>query len=110
MRQSHTAIIERDVTWEGKFETEPYETGWASEAIYFVRVLEKDGQMGRGHAKPQISPDGTHWADEGTLMGFQESKDVAFVRIARFGTFVRLVGELPSGTTAKVIVYLTLKS
>jgi hypothetical protein len=110
MRQSHTAIIERDVTWTGKFETEPYEVGWASEAIYFVRVLEKDGQVGRGHAKPQISPDGMHWCDEGTLMGFQESKDVAFVRIARFGTYLRLVGELPPGTTAKVIVYLTLKS
>jgi len=98
------------VTWNGTFETEPYEAGWASEAIYFVRILEKDGQVGRGHAKPQISPDGMHWRDEGTLMGFQESKEVAYVRVARFGNYLRLVGELPPGTTAKVIVYLTLKS
>ena len=110
MRHSHTAIIERDVTWSGKFETEPYEAGWASEAIFFVRILEKEGQVGRGHAKPQISPDGMHWCDEGTLMGFQESKDIAFVRITRFGTYLRLVGELPPGTIVKVIVYLTLKS
>ena len=110
MRQSHTAIIERDVTWEGKFETEPYEAGWASEAIYFVRILEKKGALGRGHGKPQLSPDGMHWCDEGTLMGFRDDIDVAFVRIARFGTFLRLVGELPPGASAKVIVYLTLKS
>ncbi len=110
MRHSHTAIIERDVTWEGRFETEFYEVGWASEAIYFVRVLEVEGAIGRGHAKPQISPDGVHWADEGTLMGFLDSREVAFVRVARFGNYLRLVGELPPGTKARVIVYLSLKS
>lgn len=43
MRQSHTAIVERDVLWSGTFETEPYEAGWAGEAIFFF-----------AHSKPPV--------------------------------------------------------
>ena len=39
MRESHTAVVERNVVLEGPFATEPYEVAWASEAIYFLRVL-----------------------------------------------------------------------
>jgi len=39
MRQSHTAVIERNVEWTASFTTEPYETAWATEAIFFVRIL-----------------------------------------------------------------------
>ena len=110
MRHSHTAIIERDVTWSGKFETEPYEAGWASEAIFFVRILEKEGQVGRGHAKPQISPDGMHWCDEGASVEFGGDADVVFVRVRHFGTYLRLTGEVPADASVRVLVYLTLKS
>ena len=110
MRQSHTAVIERDVTWTGQFETEPYEAGWAAEAIYFVRFLEKEGDIPRGHARVQLSPDGMHWCDEGTLMEFRGDGDVAFVRVNCFGAYLRLVGEFPADTSARVVVYLALKS
>ncbi len=38
MKQSHTTVLERNTEWSGRFETEPYEVGWASEAIFFARV------------------------------------------------------------------------
>ena len=34
VRRSYTAIVERNVRWEGEFATEPYEAAWASEAIF----------------------------------------------------------------------------
>jgi hypothetical protein len=42
MRQSFTAVVERNVTWQGEFAVEPYEAAWATEAIYFVRVLDAE--------------------------------------------------------------------
>ena len=47
MRQSHTAVVERNQLWEGDFITEPYEVGWSHEAIFFVQILrfeEEDSQ------------------------------------------------------------------
>lgn len=109
MKKSHTAVVERNVMWEGHFESEPFETAWASEAIYFVRVLEVsgDGESGVGHI--QISPDGIHWVDEGTEIQLPETPNVAFARIRNFGGWLRLVGEVPQGTQIKVILYLALK-
>jgi len=110
MRQSHTAIIERNITWEGAFETEPYEVAWASEAIFFVRTLSVSGVVGDVHAKVQISPDGIRWCDEGTVVSLSEVTDgVAFGKVSHFGTFLRLVGKLPKGMALKVIVALSLK-
>ncbi|MCZ6631820.1 MAG: hypothetical protein O7G87_00315 [bacterium] len=43
LRKSHTAVMERNQIWSGSFETEPYEAGWASEAIFFVRTLFPKG-------------------------------------------------------------------
>lgn len=110
MRQSHTAIVERNVTWEGVFETEPYEVAWASEAIFFVRTLSVSGVVGDVHARVQISPDGMRWCDEGTVVSLSGEVDgVTFGKVSHFGTFLRLVGELPKGMALTVIVALSLK-
>ena len=110
MRQSHTAIIERDVTWTGAFETEPYEAAWASEAIYFIRLLAREGDAARGCARVQISPDGMHWCDEGTSVEFGGDAEVVFVRVSHFGSYLRLTGDLPAGGSVRVMGALTLKS
>lgn len=110
MRQNHTAVIERNITWQGAFETEPYEAGWASEAIFYVRTLQASGWKGSPEARVQISPDGMHWCDEGsTVMLSGEIDGVTFGRLRHFGTFLRLVGDLPDGAEMAVIVYLSLK-
>lgn len=36
VRQSYTAVVERNRVWTGHYETEPYEAAWASEAIFFI--------------------------------------------------------------------------
>jgi hypothetical protein len=110
MRQSFTAIVERNVTWEGDFTVEPYEAAWASEAIYFVRVLEADSMPEGVSAQVQISPDGIHWCNEGTEVPLAtQAEGVTFARVSHFGGWLRLVGKLPDGAKLTVLVYLVLK-
>lgn len=107
-RLSYTAVVERNATWEGSFATEPYECGWASEAIFFVRKLAANGAAIGATARVQISPDGMLWCDEGAVLTITDAQ-VDFCRVAGFGNWLRLAGELPSGATIKVIVALALK-
>ncbi len=78
MRQSFTAVVERNVTWQGEFSAEPYEAAWATEAIYFVRVLEAANMPLDSVAHLQISPDGIHWCDEGTVVPLSSQPGVTF--------------------------------
>jgi hypothetical protein len=109
MRQSFTAVVERSVTWHGEFAVEPYEAAWATEAIYFVRVLEATRMPATATARVQISPDGIHWCDEGTIVPLLPDPGVTFARVNHFGGWLRLVGNLPDGVHLTVIVYLSLK-
>ena len=110
MRESHTAVVERNVQWRGDFVVEPYEVAWAGEAIYFVRALDVDSAPGDINARVQISPDGMRWVDEGTTLALPTAPDaVTFVRVTHFGGWLRLVGELPDDARLTVIVYLVLK-
>jgi hypothetical protein len=109
MRQSFTAVVERNVTWQGEFAVEPYEAAWATEALYFVRVLEATNMPGAAQARLQISPDGIHWCDEGTTVPLSAGPGLTFARVSHFGGWLRLVGKLPDGANLTVIVYLVLK-
>jgi hypothetical protein len=109
MRQSFTAVVERNVTWQGDFAVEPYEAAWATEAIYFVRVLEAHNLPAAINARVQISPDGIVWCDEGTTVALATAAGVTFARVTHFGGWLRLVGKLPDGAKLTVIVYLSLK-
>ncbi len=107
-RQVYTAVVERNVTWAGAFATEPYEAGWASEALIFIRILK--GDIAQQNAAVQISPDGIHWLDAGTQIPLPEQTDgLTSVRVTHFGNWLRLVGELPPGQTCTVMVYFVLK-
>ena len=109
IRRSYTAVIERNVTWAGQFETEPYEAAWASEAIFFVRTLASSQLDPVAYARVQISPDGIHWCDEGETVYLSPEPAVTFCRVRHFGGWLRLVGQLPPGSSIRVIVYLALK-
>lgn len=125
MRQSFTAVIERNITWQGDFAVEPYEVAWATEAIYFVRALDGSDIPAGVLVRVQISPDGIHWCDEGTTFylptisssdispdtasGTSSSSALTFGKVSHFGGWLRLVGKLPDGVKLTVIVYLTLK-
>ena len=111
IRQSYTAVVERNRSWEGTFATEPYETSWAGEAIFFIRALKVSGTSGDRSARIQISPDGMHWCDEGTAVPLPGEADaVTFCRVNHFGGWLRLAGELSPGASLTVIVSLALKA
>jgi len=108
LRRSYTATVERNVIWKGEFASEPYESAWASEAIFFVRALEGTSATD-AKAFVQISADGIHWVNEGTILDLPNKKDqVTFCKVRHFGGFLRLRGVMPR-TGLKVLVSLALK-
>jgi hypothetical protein len=109
MNESYTAVVARNDEWSSDFATEPYETAWATEAIFFVRVLQSEGLSTHVIANVQISPDGMHWVNEGSTMDISTREAVSMVKVAHFGGWLRLAGTTPAGTKLKVMAYLALK-
>ena len=108
IRQSYTAVIERNQELSGQFASEPYECGWASEAIFFIRKLATTGTVTGTKLRVQISADGIHWCDEGTTTALTNA-EVDFCKVSHFGNWLRLAGELPEGATARLLITLSLK-
>ena len=108
--QSYTAVVERAQPLSADFATEPYEAGWAREALIFIRIRQDTEGSPTVRARVQISPDGLHWADEGTHFSAIEQPGVYFVRVREFGTWLRVAGSVdPGGAEAKALVYIALK-
>ncbi len=106
MRQFYTSVLDRRKTFAGPVETPPFEGGWASEAIFFVRV-ESIAPGAAVDLRVQISPDGMHWIDEGTAFPSLKSEGDAFVRVSHFGGWLRLAGE--ASAEACLTIHLALK-
>ena len=110
MRNAYTAVLARGELWENSAHTEPYEAAWASEAIFFVRVMEAQG-TGKALARVQISPDGMHWVDEGTEFSIAgQAEALSFARVREFGGWLRLAVQIPAGLGISVVVTLALKA
>ncbi|WP_369062102.1 hypothetical protein ABOZ73_07800 [Caulobacter sp. 73W] len=110
LRESQTAVVARNETWTGSCATEPFEAGWAQEAIFFVRALKAGtGQACQAHV--EISPDGMRWVREGGVVELpvQDGDGVAFVRVAHFGNWLRLAADLPHDASRTLLVTLHLK-
>jgi hypothetical protein len=111
IRESHNAVVARNEEWQGSIATEPYEVGWASEAIVFVLALRVQGAAGGIEARVQISPDGIRWADEGARFKLPaRAGEVTFARVAHFGNWLRVVAELPEGVCMHSVVTISLKA
>ena len=109
LRESVTAVVARNECWTGESATEPYEAGWASEAVVFIRAL-KPSEGAAVEAEVQISPDGMHWACEGTRFALPRAAgEVRFARVAHFGNWLRVAARLPQGASSTVLVTLHLK-
>jgi hypothetical protein len=110
MRHFTTAVLERHREYQDDFQTEPFETAWASEAIFFLRVEKIEGVDTRLSADVQISADGIHWADEGVQFQPITQTGDQFVRVSHFGGWLRLAGRL-EGEGAKITttIHLVLK-
>jgi hypothetical protein len=108
--ESQAAVVARNETWTGNAATEPYEAGWAREAIVFVRALKVEGGGG-GVAVVELSPDGMNWAAEGTTFALPtDSSKVTFARVAQFGNWLRIRAELPQGASITVVVTIHVKA
>lgn len=106
-----TAIVARNEEWRGPSATEPYECGWAREAIVFVRALKVSGLPAGVPARVQVSPDGMRWLDEGGTLTLPTSVDQqAWARVERFGSWLRVAADIPAGASISVLVTLQLKA
>ena len=111
LAESTTSVLVRGETWHGAFASEPYEAGWAREALVFVRLLKLEGDPGRAEISVDISPDGLHWAEEGARIKVPaEVGEVAFAKLVQFGNWLRVSGRMPEGTSAQALVTLHLKA
>ena len=76
--------------WIGlaRTEIEPYEAGWAREAVAFVCIHEAKDQSARLFVELETSPDGIRW---GTLLPVQElpASGVHRIRAEGFGNWLR---------------------
>jgi hypothetical protein len=110
LRESTTSVIVRGETWDGTFESEPYEAGWAAEAVVFLRLLKLEGSGAGGQVSLDVSADGIHWAAEGTTLRLPERVgEVTFARLAHFGNWLRVSGRTPDGVTCQALVAVHCK-
>lgn len=107
LRTSSTVVVERGEPLVGSWATEPYEVGWAGEALVFIRLL--DPPPSSLTARVQLSPDGQVWADEGTSFTPFADQELHHVRVREFGAWLRVVGEAPE-SGVRALVVLSLKS
>lgn len=107
--ESQAAVVARNETWTGQAATEPYEAGWAREAVIFVRSLKSAGLAGRAYV--ELSPDGMNWVAEGTTFSLpNDSNKVTYARVAQFGSWLRIRAELPEGSSVTVVVTIHVKA
>lgn len=113
MKLSTSAIVARNTEWTGLSHTEPYEAGWADEAIVFVRALKAPGgatRGGAGQGHVEISADGMTWLREGTSFELPQDKDATtFAKVSHFGTWLRIAADIPDGGAQTLLVTLHLK-
>jgi hypothetical protein len=106
-----TAVMSRNEVWTGRAASEPYEGGWAREAIVFLRALEAPKKIGRTRARIEISPDGLRWLPSGTSFALPTRRDqIACAPIGHFGNWLRVAVDLPRGASIKVLVTIHLKA
>jgi hypothetical protein len=116
MRKIHTAPLEVfGAKPNGVFETEPYEAGWATEAVAMVYVREIHGPAPVLRLRAQLSVDGDRWFDPEPALTLAPISRVGgyALRIAHFGNWLRLVGEVAGGpdnhTAFLIDLYWVLK-
>jgi hypothetical protein len=110
MRQSQTAVLERNTTLTGEFATEPYEAAWAGEARWFVQVLDRSADDAELVVTTQVSPDGLTWCDHDGGARRTDGELTTWA-VREFGQWLRVRGAVtPAGAQVKVRIYLAVKS
>jgi hypothetical protein len=105
-----TLVVSRNERWTGSAATEPFEAGWAHEAVIFIRALKEP--MGETPmAKVEMSPDGMRWTAEGTEAPMPPcANGIAVLRVKHFGNWLRVTAEFTPGAECTVLVTVHLKA
>lgn len=117
MKRCATSVLEQGNVWTESFSTEPFEAGWATEARWFIRILDPvPAEQLTIDLKPQISPDGILWCDdtesgEGLRLVLPVASQQVFTLSQRhFGNWLRLrIGFEEGASPVKFLIYLVLK-
>ena len=115
MKNVHTAPLEvLSPRSNGPFATEPYEAGWADEALAMIYVREMTGPTVELLLRAQISVDGARWFDHPAAPLRIEKPGGYSLPLTHFGNWLRLAGEVSGGpadgTAALVLdLYWVLK-
>ena len=109
MRHFHASAVERRITINSNFQSHPMETGWASEAIFFL-IVEEAAQGASLSAAVELSADGINWVSEGTVFPEITAAGHYFAKVKHFGNWLRVSGTA-NGSNAqfKLSVHLHLK-
>jgi hypothetical protein len=109
LKRAFTAVVERNVVVNGRLETEPYETPWASEARWFVYVLQA-GPSAAVQISAEVSPDGLTWCPHEAAPAERRGPGLLSLPLTALGPWQRLVVTADQAPMPpKVIVYLCLK-
>jgi hypothetical protein len=114
MRNSMTAVLERDGITGPVYTTEPYEVAWAGEARWFLRVLDLPAGVERIDCAVQVSPDGLYWCDADTGVHSIARPGLVTWVTREFGGWLRLRatvhGTAAPDTQVTTLIYLALKA
>ncbi|WP_376088890.1 hypothetical protein ACE7GA_16970 [Roseomonas sp. CCTCC AB2023176] len=110
LRESQNLVVARNEPWSGEVASEPYEVGWASEAILWFRTLGVEGDAAGATLRVQLSPDGLRWSDEGTTLPVPREGEQVYARLRHFGAWLRVTATLPPGVTVKPLLTFSLKA
>ena len=97
MKNFHEAHLEVKKFFSGRFETHPYEAGWADEALIFVMVEKTEGTpLFKGQV--QLSQDGVHWVDDDSLPVEFSGQGLHLIKVKpNFGNYIRLAADVEGG-------------
>lgn len=107
MLQNNTSVLARRIVIDGDFASQPYEAGWASEAVVFVQV---EGEHPDLSLATEISPDGINWIRRGEVVSLATDATIAELSLARFGNWLRVtVTGARQDATARILIHVNGK-
>ena len=106
MRHFYTSVVELRQPFTGVLASEPYECGWADEAIFFITAEEDDADFTGIDLEAQISADGIRWVSEGTRAHL-DGPGLTACRVSHFGGWLRLSGTI-TGQNERAVLSIRL--
>lgn len=110
MKEFYTSVVELRQPIKNSFLTEPYECGWANEALFFLTIHPEQANFTQIVVRPKISPDGIHWLDAPGENAVVDKPGMIAIAQSHFGGWLCLELSLSGeAQTAMITLHLALK-